>query len=291
MAQRDYYEALGVNRDASPDEIKKAYRKLAVKYHPDKNPGNTAAEEKFKEASNAYEVLSDPKKRQIYNQRGHAGVNDMGFHGFTNMEDIFSNFGDIFGRTVFGSFGDVFGDAFNRQAPGRQATQAADIRVKLTVSFVEAVYGAEKQVNVQGKNIAIKVPAGIKDGQTLRLQGQGGRSLGGQIPGSLLVTVSVESHPDFKREGLDIITQVSVPFTLATLGGKTRVPTLTGQINVTIPQGTQPGAQLRLRGQGIIDSAGRKGDLRVLIQVEIPKSLTRKQKDLLNEFDKTLKRK
>ena len=288
MVHRDYYEVLGVSRDAPPDEIKKAYRKLAVKYHPDKNPGSAAAEEKFKEASNAYEVLSDPKKRQIYNQRGHAGVNDMGFHGFTNMEDIFSNFGDIFGRTVFGNFGDVFGDAFNRQGTGRPQAQAVDTRTKLTIPFMEAVFGTEKQVNVQGKNITIKIPAGIKDGQTLRLQGQGGRAMGGRKSGSLLVTISVDPHPDFKREGLDLITQVAIPFTLAALGGKVRVPTLTGKINLTIPQGSQPGAQLRLRGQGIVDSAGRRGDLRVLVQIEIPKSLTREQKDLLNEFDKTL---
>ena len=288
MAQRDYYEVLGVSRDASPDEIKKAYRKLAVKNHPDKNPGNAAAEEKFKEASNAYEVLSDPKKRQIYNQRGHAGVNDMGFHGFTNMEDIFSNYGDIFGRTVFGNFGDVFGDVFSRQGPGKPQAQASDMRIKLIVSFMEAVYGTEKQVNVQGKNITIKIPAGIKDGQTLRLQGQGGRALGSRTSGALLVTISVEPNPDFKREGLDLITQVAIPFTLAALGGKVRVPTLTGQINLTIPHGSQSGSQLRLRGQGIVDSAGRKGDLRVLVQVEIPKSLTQKQRDLLNELDKTL---
>ena len=288
MAQRDYYEVLGVSRDASPDEIKKAYRKLAVKYHPDKNPGNAAAEEKFKEASNAYEVLSDPKKRQIYNQRGHAGVNDMGFHGFTNTEDIFSNFGDIFGRTVFGNFGDVFGDVFNRQAPGKPQTQAMDTRIKLTISFVEAVYGTQKQVIVQGKNITIKIPAGIKDGQTLRLQGQGGRASGSRQSSSLLVTVSVEPHPNFSREGLDLITQVTVPFTRAALGGKVRIPTLTGQINLTIPQGSQPGSQLRLRGQGIVDAAGRKGDLRVMVQVEVPKSLSRKQKDLLSELDETL---
>ncbi len=287
MAQRDYYEVLGVSRDASDDEIKKAYRKLAVKNHPDKNPGNAAAEEKFKEASNAYEVLSDPKKRQIYNQRGHAGVNDMGFHGFTNTEDIFSNFGDVFGRTVFGNFGDVFGDVFNRQGPGTPQSQAMDTRIKLTISFVEAVYGTEKLVIVQGKNISITIPAGIKDGQTLRIQGQGGRAAGSRQSSSLLVTISVESHPNFSREGLDLITQVTVPLTRAALGGKVRVPTLTGQINLTIPQGSQPGSQLRLRGQGIVDSAGRKGDLRVMVQVEIPMSLTQKQKDLLNELDET----
>ena len=212
----------------------------------------------------------------------------MGFHGFTNTEDIFSNFGDIFGRTVFGNFGDVFVDVFNRQGPGKPQAQAADMRIKLTISFMEAVYGIEKQVNVQGKNIAIKIPAGIKDGQTLRLQRQGGRALGSRTSGALLVTISVEPHPDFKREGLDLITQVAIPFTLAALGGKVRVPTLTGQINLTIPHGNQSGSQLRLRGQGIVDSAGRKGDLRVLVQVEIPKSLTQKQRDLLNELDKTL---
>lgn len=288
MAQRDYYEVLGVSRDASPSEIKKAYRKLAVKYHPDKNPGDAAAEEKFKEASNAYEVLSDPEKRQIYDQRGHAGVNDMGFHGFTNMEDIFSNFGDIFGRTVFGNFGDVFGDVFHRQGPGRPQAQAVDTRIKMTISFIESVHGTEKRVSVQGKNITIKVPAGIKDGQTLRLQSQGGRAIGDRKSGALLVTISVEPHPDFERDGLDLTTQVTVPFTRAALGGKVRVPTLTRQVSLTLPQGTQPGAQFRLRDQGIVDSAGRKGDLRVLIQVEIPKSLTRKQADLLNELDRTL---
>ena len=129
------------------------------------------------------------------------------------MEDIFSNFGDIFGRTVFGNFGDVFGDVFNRQAPGKPQAQAMDTRIKLTISFVEAVYGTEKQVNVQGKNITIKIPAGIKDGQTLRLQGQGGRTSGSRQSSSLLVTISVEPHPNFNREGLDLITQVTVPLT------------------------------------------------------------------------------
>ena len=157
MAQRDYYEVLGVSRDASSDEVKKAYRKLAVRYHPDKNPGDTAAEDKFKEASNAYEVLSDPEKRQIYNQRGHAGVNDMGFQGFTNMDDIFSNFGDVFGRSVFGDFGDAFGDVFNRQSPGTRPAQGVDLRTKLRISFVESVSGIEKQISVQGKSITIRM--------------------------------------------------------------------------------------------------------------------------------------
>ncbi len=287
MVQRDYYEVLGINRDASPDEVKRAYRKLAVKHHPDKNPGNEAAEEKFKEASNAYEVLSDSQKRQIYDQRGHAGVNDMGFQGFTNMEDIFSNFGDIFGRSVFGEFGDVFGDAFSRQGTGGRTVRGLDFRAKLTVSFSESVFGVEKQVHVQGRNITIKIPSGIKNGQTLRVHGQGKPSPRGGKSGSLFVMVSVQSHPTFKREELDLITQVPIPFTLAALGGKIRVPTLKGQIDLTVPSGTQPGSQLRVRGQGITDSAGRKGDFRIQLQVEIPESLTEDQRLLLEEFEKT----
>jgi DnaJ-class molecular chaperone len=283
MPERDYYEALGVKRDATPEEIKRAYRRIAMKYHPDKNPGNKAAEDKFKEASNAYEVLSDPEKRKIYDMRGHAGVHDAGFQGFTNFDDIFANFSDIFGRDIFGNFGDVFGDVFTRRGPMR----SGDVRTKLTISFEDSVYGVERRIQVNGRELTVRIPPGIKDGQTLRLGGQGEVRPDGRR-GSLFIAISVQPHPNFRREDLDLVTQATIPFTRAALGGTVRVPTLRGQVELKIPAGTQPGQQLRLRRQGITDAAGRKGDLRVEIKVEIPRSLTSKQKELLLELDKTL---
>ena len=152
------------------------------------------------------------------------------------------------------------------------------------VSFEESVFGAEKRIQVNHRAITIKIPPGIKDGQTLRLSGQGD-SVGGGSSGSLFVKIAVPPHPNFKREDLDLVTQVTIPFTLAAVGGKIRVPTLKGHVELKIPAGTQPGQQLRLRGQGITDASRRKGDLRVQIKVEIPRSLTKKQKQLLEEFE------
>ena len=288
MAERDYYEVLGVNRNASPEEIKRAYRKVALQHHPDKNPGDKTAEEKFKEASNAYDVLSDPEKRKIYDIRGHAGVHNAGFQGYTNFEDIFTNFGDIFGREVFGNFGDVFGDVFSRENPtGFGPQRRGNLRTRLAIPFEESILGAEKRIQVNDRTLTIKIPAGIKDGQSLRLTGQGDLTASGQR-GSLIVKIAVQPHPNFKRENLDLVTQVTVPFTTAALGGKVRVPTLKGDIDLKIPAGTQPDQQLRVRGAGIVDSSKRKGDLRVQIKIEIPRSLTRKQKELLKELDKNL---
>ena len=288
MAERDYYEVLGVNRNASPEEIKRAYRKVALKHHPDKNPGDKTAEEKFKEASNAYDVLSDPEKRKIYDIRGHAGVHNAGFQGYTNFEDIFTNFGDIFGREVFGNFGDVFGDVFSRENPtGFGPQRRGNLRTRLTILFEESILGTEKRIQVNDRTLTIKIPPGIKDGQSLRLAGQGDLNASGQR-GSLIVKIAVQPHPNFKRENIDLVTQATVPFTTAALGGKVRVPTLKGHIDLKIPAGTQPEQQLRVRGGGVVDSSKRKGDLRVQIEIEIPRSLTRKQKELLKELEKTL---
>jgi DnaJ-class molecular chaperone len=288
MAERDYYEVLGVNRNASPEEIKRAYRKVALKHHPDKNPGDKTAEEKFKEASNAYDVLSDPEKRKIYDIRGHAGVHNAGFQGYTNFEDIFTNFGDIFGREVFGNFGDVFGDVFSRENPtGFSPQRRGNLRTRLTIPFEESILGAEKRIQVNDRTLTIKIPQGIKDGQSLRLAGQGDLNASGQR-GSLIVKIAVQPHPNFKRENLDLVTQATVPLTTAALGGKVRIPTLEGDIDLKIPAGTQPEQQLRVRGGGVVDSSKRKGDLRVQIKIEIPRSLTRKQKELLKELQKTL---
>ncbi len=288
MAERDYYEVLGVNRNASPEEIKRAYRKVALQYHPDKNPGDKTAEEKFKEASNAYDVLSDPEKRKIYDIRGHAGVHNAGFQGYTNFEDIFTNFGDIFGREVFGNFGDVFGDVFSRDnSTDFRAQHRGNLQTRLTIPFEESILGAEKRIQVNDRTLTIKIPPGIQDGQALRLADQGDLTVGGQR-GSLIVRIAVQSHPNFKREGLDLVTQATVPFTVAALGGKVRVPTLKGHIDLKIPAGTQPEQQLRVRGGGVTDASKRKGDLRVQIKVEIPRSLTRKQRELLKAFEETL---
>ncbi len=288
MAERDYYEVLGVNRNAAPEEIKRAYRKVALQHHPDKNPGDKTAEEKFKEASNAYDVLSDPEKRKIYDIRGHAGVHNAGFQGYTNFEDIFTNFGDIFGREVFGNFGDVFGDVFSRENPTGFGTQRrGNLRTRLTIPFEESILGAEKRIQVNDRALTIRIPPGIKDGQSLRLAGQGDLTVNGQR-GSLIVKIGVQPHPNFKRENLDLVTQATVPLTLAALGGKVRIPTLKGEIDLKIPAGTQPDQQLRVRGAGVVDSSKRKGDLRVQIKIEIPRSLTRKQKELLKELEKTL---
>ena len=286
---RDYYEILGVNRDATSDDIKKAYRKLAVKYHPDKNSGDKAAEERFKEASNAYSVLSDPDKRRAYDTRGHAGVHGMGFEGFTNVNDIFShiNLNDILGRSGFGGFGDAYGDVFGPQRRTTRTYRGRDHRINLTIPFEDSVLGAKKEVTIQGRNITIKVPPGIKDGQTLRVRGQG-ESIGAGTSGDLMVKISVQPHPTISRDGLDLVTEAKVPMTTAALGGTVRVQTLSGNVDLKIPSGAQPGQQLRIRGQGIVDPTGRNGDLRVRLVVEVPKALTRKQKDLLKQLAKTL---
>lgn len=288
---RDYYEILGVNRGATPEELKKAYRKLAVQYHPDKNPGDKSAEEKFKEASNAYSVLSDPEKRRMYDTHGHAGVEGMGFEGYRNMEDIFRqiNLDEIFGRggfSRFGGFGEAFGDVFGQRrttAPPR----GRDVRMNISIPFAEAVLGSKQEVNVQGKPLRFTIPPGIRDGNTLRIQGHG-ESLGSGIPGDLFVTISVQPHPTLTLEGADLLTDAKVSMTTAALGGPVRVQTLTGDVDLKIPSGSQPGQQFRLRGRGGVDAAGRKGDLWVRLVVEIPKSLSRKQRNLLKELEKTL---
>ena len=298
---RDYYQVLGISKNATPDEIKKAYRKVAVRCHPDKNPGDKVAEDKFKEASNAYEVLSDSQKRRIYDQHGHAGVHNSGFQGFHNTDDIFSHFSDLFGRrgfsnsefgrqTGFGDFNDAFDDLFGG-ARGRRSEPTGDLRSRLEISLSEAVYGTEKHIQVQGRSIRVKVPPGVQDGNKLNLKGQGSQRQDGKR-GALFLDVKIKPHPSFERQDLDLVTQVSVPIPTIVLGGKVRIPTLSqdeiNSVELTIPPGTQPGNQLRVRGQGVVDRTGRCGDLRIKIKVEIPKKLTQKERKLYEKLGQLL---
>lgn len=345
---RDFYEVLGVNQEASEAEIKKAYRRLAMEYHPDRNPGNSEAEEKFKEAANAYRVLSDPDQRARYDQFGPDGVNgNMGGGGFRGVEDIFSAFGDL--------FGDFFGTA---RGGGRRQRRGADLQLALDLSFAEAVHGVTREVEVtrqeacetcggngakpgteresckvcggkgqvlhaQGffmiqttcpscrgegstvrercpdcrgagtvgktSKLTINVPAGVDDGQTLRLAGKGEAAPGGGPSGHLYVVLRVAGDDRFLREGADVLTEAQVSYVMAALGGEVEIPTLdedcTATEKVEVKPGTQPGDVLVRRGKGIARVGGRgHGDHVVRFEVQIPKKLGANERDLLRQI-------
>lgn len=359
--KRDYYEVLGLSKGASDEDLKKAYRTLAKKYHPDLNPGDKEAEARFKEINEAYETLSDKEKRARYDQFGHAGVDPnfgggagQGFGGFDgagfdfgDFGDIFSNLGDIFG----------FGGAARRNGPVR----GSDIHLHLTISFEESAKGCRKTVessrvqtcatcggtgaksgtkpeecpychgtgtikisqrtpigvvstsrpcdhcNGTGKiiktpcpdchgvglvrrprRLEVDIPAGIADGQVITLRGQGDFGSNGGPAGDLDIAISVRPHPLFTRMNNDVWCEVPLTFTQAALGCEITVPTLDGKVSYTVPPGTQPGESFRLRGKGIpnLNRYGR-GDQYVKVNVEVPKNLNDRQKELLRQFDET----
>jgi molecular chaperone DnaJ len=347
-SKRDYYEVLGVSRTASDQEIKSAYRKLALKYHPDRNAGDKEAEERFKEAAEAYSVLGDSDKKQRYDAYGHAGLGGAG--GFDPT--IFSDFGDILGD--FFGFGDMFGRR-SRGGPRR----GSDLRYNLDLTFEEAVFGTETHIQIpraetcktcsgsgsaagtepercsacggagqvtfqqgffsvartcgkcrgagrvishpcetcrgQGqvaveRKLQIKIPAGVDTGSQLRISGEGeGGTLGGP-PGDLYVVVRAQEHPVFKRDGQSLFCEHPVTIAQAALGAQLQVPTPDGETaKVTLPEGTQPGAILRVRGQGVphLGAKGR-GDLHVLVRVVVPRKLSGEQKKLMEQLAKTL---
>lgn len=343
---RDLYEVLEVDRQASASDLKKAYYRLAKKYHPDHNPGDKVAEEKFKEASNAYSVLSDDEQRQRYDRFGMEGLRGVnGAGGYSNVEDILS------------AFGDIFGDFFGGRGGGRRQPRGADLRVDLSLTFAEAVWGTSKDVKVtrevacatctgtgakpgsrpetcrtcQGKGqvvhaqgffmvqttcpqcrgagkqikdpcddcrgrgtrgesstLNVTVPAGVDDGQTLRLAGKG-ESVAGGTTGHLYVVLHVQGDERFKRDGEDVLTEVQVSFVKATLGGEIEVYTLddgcNGSATVELKPGTQPDEVMVRRGQGIprVGESGR-GDHVLQFKVEIPKKLTARQEELMREL-------
>jgi molecular chaperone DnaJ len=356
MAKRDYYEVLNLARNASEAEIKQAYRRLAMKHHPDRNPGDQVSEEHFKEAKEAYEVLSDPRKRTAYDQFGHAGVDGSaggGFGGgFGGPGGGPADLNDLFG----GVFRDIFGGG--RGGGGSQAYRGSDLRYILDLTLEEAVFGATSKIRVptlvicatcggsgakpgtkpitcptcrgvgqvrmqqgffsiqqtcprcQGrgtiipepcetcggvgrveeqKTLSVKVPAGVDNGDRIRLSGEGEAGESGGPPGDLYVQIRVKPHPIFTREDNDLYCEVPIGFATAALGGDLEVPTLDGRVSLKIPAETQTGKVFRVRGKGVKPvRGGPTGDLLCRVSVETPVNLTREQKELLQKFAETM---
>ena len=358
--KRDYYEVLGIQKGASEDEIKKAYKKLARKYHPDMNPGDKEAEEKFKEVNEANEVLSDPEKKARYDQFGFAGVDPnygagAGGGAYGGGFD-FGDLGDIFGSFFGGGFGG--GQRRNPNAPQR----GESIRASVSVSFTEAAFGCEKSVTLERseqcptckgngcapgttpeicpdchgtgtvqtrrqtpmgvfasngpcrkcgdtgrlihqpcpdcrgtgavrkrKTIKINIPAGIDHGQTISLRGQGNAGRNGGPAGDLLITVMVQPHELFRRDGVDVFCEAPITFAQAVLGAELEIPTIDGKVKYSIPEGTQTGTVFRLKGKGIPVLNGRgRGDQYVTVTIETPRNLNKEQKEALRRFSETL---
>ena len=357
--KRDYYEVLGIQKGASEDEIKKAYKKLARKYHPDMNPGDKEAEEKFKEVNEANEVLSDPEKKARYDQFGFAGVDPnygagAGGGAYGGGFD-FGDLGDIFGSFFGGGFG---GQRRNPNAPQR----GESIRASVSISFTEAAFGCEKSVTIERseqcptckgsgcapgttpeicpdchgsctvqtrrqtpmgvfasngpcrkcggtgrlihqpcsdcrgsgavrkrRTIKVNIPAGIDHGQTISLRGQGGAGKNGGPAGDLLITVMVQPHEIFRRDGVDVFCEAPITFTQAALGAELEIPTIDGKVKYSIPEGTQTGTVFRLKGKGVPVLNGRgRGDQYVTVVIETPRSLNKEQKEALRRFSETL---
>ena len=348
--KRDYYEILGVDKNADAQALKKAYRKLAMQYHPDRNPDNKEAEEKFKEINEAYEVLSDEDKRRTYDQFGHEGVNGQGGFG-----------GQGFGGQGFGGFEDIFGGGFSGGRPRRRGPErGADIRHSINITFEEAAFGKKTSIKINRseecsecngsgakpgtskktcptcngagevrtvqrtpfgniassrtcstcegegevvespcpkcsgkgstrkvKTIEVDIPAGIDDGQMIKLSGQGEIGSKGGPRGDLYLIVNVAPHPLFTREGNDIHFEMPITFVQAALGDEIEVPTLDGKVKYKVPEGTQTGTVFRLREKGIPRLRGNsRGDQYVKVVVDVPKKLNESQKDILREFAK-----
>jgi curved DNA-binding protein len=306
MEFRDYYKILGVDKNASQDEIKKAYRKLAMKYHPDRNEGNKKAEEKFKQITEANEVLSDPDKRKKYDTLG-SNWKQYQSQG-QGFEDFYSHFGgsgrgagrtqysysgnldDLFGN--ISGFSDFFESFFGRSGstgrqPNRRSRKGQDFEATLYIPLVEAYNGSTKEISIGGKRVRIKIAPGTKDGKKLRLKGLGNEGMNGGEKGDLYLTLKIEKDPYFELDGNNLYYDLYVDLYTAVLGGKTQVITLGGKtVNITIPEGTDSGKVLRLKGLGFPTSEHSKtyGDLLVRIKVELPKNLTKEEKELFKKL-------
>ena len=312
-AKRDYYEILGVSRDADDATLKKAYRALAKKYHPDMNPGDAEAEKKFKEASEAYAVLSDADKRRQYDQFGHAAFEGGaggagGYGGFDfNGADFGDIFGDIFGNMFHGSHGGGFhsgfggsgfhsGSGFGGFHQQDFPQKGSDVKASINVTFDEAAFGADKRISLSStdgssgapQTLQVHIPAGIDTGKSIRLKGKGMPGTGGGEPGDLLLKVTVGTRPGYERKGSDVYTTISIPYTTAVFGGEATVPTLYGNVICKIREGMQSGSKIRLRGKGIVSmkNPSVRGDQYVTIQIQVPQNLNYTAKEKLHEYAK-----
>lgn len=319
--KRDYYEVLGISRSADPSQIKKAYRKLARKYHPDTNKDNREAEDRFKEITEAYDVLSDEKKKKLYDTYGFSAYNEgtgtweeprftggMGggpgggwqeFHyqgsGGADMEDILRHFG-FGGASGASPFSDMFTGSYGRTRTGRgsaRSSRGQDASASLTVSFDEALRGCDKVLTLtdgQGGSTTLKVhiPAGIETGKKIRLQGKGHPGPAG--PGDLFLEVTVADKPGWERKGRDVYTSVQIPFTTAALGGEVRVETLYGPVTCKVRPGTQSGSKIRLKGKGFpsMKNPDDRGDAYLEVRILVPRDLSPAARQKLREFEALL---
>ncbi len=319
MASKDYYKVLGVAETASAAEIKKAYRKLAKKLHPDINGGDKAKTAKFKELTEANETLADPKRRATYDEQrqspfsggmppGARGGSPFGGAGNVDLEELLRKMGRQGaggGRPHTGAnpfeggnqgFGDIFGDMFSGGGARQAPRKGEDVVARLDIDLPEAALGAEKVVTVDGKRLSIKIPAGVTDGKTIRLTGQGHPGGRGAPPGDLLIELHERPHPNFRRKAPgspDIEVQVQIPVDIAILGGKADVKTLEGTtLSLTVPPATSSGKQLRLRAKGAHVPGGHdgaRGDLYANVSVQVPLTVSEKAKELLEEFARLVK--
>jgi molecular chaperone DnaJ len=282
--ETDYYAILGVDKDASRSDIKKAYRKLAQQYHPDRNPDDPEAEARFKEINEAYEVLGNEETRKEYD-----GIRDVGYfvggpgggQRYVRIEDLLGGQGA--GRSPFDVFGGL-GDLFGMGRRGREPQPGRDLRTDLSLTFFEAIAGVTKEITVEGQTFKVKIPVGVEDGARIRLRGKGEPSYSGGRAGDLFVTVHVGSHPIFGRSGADLRITVPITFVEATLGAEIDVPTLDGKVRLRVPSGTSPGKTFRVSGRGIERADGTRGDLLVTVDVQIPTELSDEQRALLEKF-------
>ncbi|HSQ36742.1 MAG TPA: DnaJ C-terminal domain-containing protein [Acidimicrobiia bacterium] len=288
--EKDYYEILGVDRGASEKEITAAYRRLAKKHHPDNNPGDAAAEARFKEVSEANAVLSDAEQRSQYDQaremfsRGTFVGDPGGGAQYVRIDDL-GDLGDLFGGGLFGGLGDLFGAGGRRAQPRSQ--RGGDVEAEVSLSFHEAVQGTTRTLTVQGpdgrRQVTVKIPAGVNDGARIRLRGQGQPGRQGGTAGDLYVRVHAGSHPLFARSGRDLKVRLPISFTEAALGADIAVPTLDGKVTLRVPPGTSSGRTFRVKGKGVATGKGT-GDLLVTVEVAVPKDLSPEARSLLEQL-------